>query len=104
MRIIRMKKAAPFQRVAGEPRSDCGEPVIDLAVEGERLQVVIWRFGRDFEPSDEHRMCLRDLIDEALESDRLSDGSLDPDGAVQDLLRALEAEVEHLRREITVAS
>ena len=96
-----MKKGALVQRTAGQPRSDCGEPVIDLAAEADGLEVVIWRFGRDLEPYDEHRMRVRDLIDEALESDRQSDGSLAPAGAAQDLLRALEAEVEHLRRVLT---
>ena len=93
-----MKNGALVQRTAGEPRSDCGEPVIDLAVDGGSLEVVLWRFGRDLEPSDEHRMRVRDLIEEALDSDRLPDGSVDPDGAAQELLQVLEAETEHLRR------
>jgi hypothetical protein len=72
--------------------------VIDLAVDGGSLEVVLWRFGRDLEPSDEHRMRVRDLIDEALDGDRLPDGSVDPDGAAQELLGALEAEIMYLRR------
>ncbi len=50
------------------------EPVIDLAIVAGDLEVVIWRFGRDFEPSDEHRMRVRGLIDEVLDGDRLPDG------------------------------
>jgi hypothetical protein len=99
-----MNKGASFQRTFGEPRSDCGEPVIDLAVAEGRLEVVLWRFGRDFEPSDEHRMHLRDLIDEAVETDRQPDGSLDQNGTASDLLRALEVEVEHLRSALTIRS
>ncbi len=93
-----MDKGALFQRTAGEPRSDCGEPVIDLAVDGGSLEVVLWRFGRDLEPSDEHRMRMRDLIDEALDGDRLPDGSVEPHGTAQKLLGALEEEIRHLRR------
>ena len=66
--------------------------------------MVIWRFGRDFKPSDEHRIRVRDLIDEAVEGDRLPDGSVAPDGAAQELLQALEAEIEHLRCALTSGS
>ncbi len=76
--------------------------MIDLTVEGGFLEVVIWRLGRDFELNDEHRMQVRDLIDEAVEGDRLPDGSVDPDGAAQELLQALEAEVAHLRSALTI--
>ncbi len=78
--------------------------MIDLDVEGGSLEVVIWRFGCDFKPSDEHRIRVRDLIDEALEGDRLPGGSVDSDKAAQGLLQALEAEVEHLRRALASSS
>lgn len=54
-----MNKGDSLQRTLGEPRSDCCKPVIDFAVVEGRLEVVLWRFGRDFEPPDEHRMHLR---------------------------------------------
>ncbi len=76
-----METGGQVQRTAGEPRSDCGEPVIDLAVVAGDLEEVIWRFGRDFEPNDQHRMRVRDLIDETLDGDQLPNGSVDPDGA-----------------------
>jgi hypothetical protein len=43
-------------------------------------------------------MRLRDFVDEALEEDRLPDGSVDPDAAAQELLQALGAGVAHLRQ------
>ena len=83
---------------------DHGVPHVHVQRNGEWAKIAIGSDQTGAYLLDPKGMRVRDLIDEALEGDRLPDGSVEPDGTAQHLLQALEAEVEHLRRALAAGN